>query len=131
MKKLLKWLGIIVAIIIGLLVVLVASIYILTNIRLNKSYTIQVESVEVPTDAASIEYGKHVAPISDCLNCHGPDLGGKVLIEDPMVGTIYSTNLTSGKGGSGKIFKDEDTISTPISNQQFILILKNHLWASN
>jgi len=111
MRTVLKWLGIIIAILIGLILFLVAFVFISTNMRMNKDYSlIQVESVPVPTDAASIEYGKHVATIRDCINCHGPDLAGSVLLEDPMVGIIYSANLTSGKGGAASEFTDEDFV---------------------
>jgi len=110
MKKLLKWIGIILAILAGLLAILIASVYLLTNSRLNKPYPIQVESVEVPADAASIEYGKHVATIRACIDCHDPDLGGKLLIGDPMVGAIYTSNLTGGEGGIGGVYTTEDFV---------------------
>jgi hypothetical protein len=45
--------------------------FIATNIRLNKTPH-PGGNVPVPTDAASIEHGKHVATIRDCINCHGP-----------------------------------------------------------
>lgn len=110
MRKVLKWVGIFVAVLVGLVLLLLAYVYFSIDIRMNKQYSVQVESVVVPTDAASIEYGKHVATIRDCVNCHGEDLGGRVLVDDPMVGQIYTANLTSGEGGAASEFSDEDFV---------------------
>jgi len=90
MKTLLKWLGIIFAVLVGLIVILVAAVFIMSNTRLNKVYSIQVESVAVPSDPESIEYGRHVATIRACIDCHGPDLGGRTMLDDPMIGQIYT-----------------------------------------
>jgi mono/diheme cytochrome c family protein len=110
MKKLFKWIGIILASLVALVLVLVAFVLIDSNSRMNKVYNIQAETVVVPTDAASIEYGKHVATIHGCVDCHAPDLGGRLFIKDPMVGEIYSANLTSGAGGIGGVFSDADFV---------------------
>jgi len=35
-----------------------------------------------------------------CTDCHTPDLGGQVFIDDPMLGTIATANLTRGQGSA-------------------------------
>jgi len=74
MKKVLKWIGIILAVIIALSSCYCAFVYISTEMRMNKSYKRRGRKRGCPTDASSIEYGKHVATIRDCINCHEPDL---------------------------------------------------------
>jgi mono/diheme cytochrome c family protein len=103
MKRILKWVGIGVGGLVGLLVVLILVLVLLgTVLRVNKSYDIDVAAVEVPNDAESIARGKHfVESIAFCQECHGENLEGEVLEEDPVFGTFAPPNLTSGVGGVG------------------------------
>lgn len=110
MRKFLKWVGIGIAVLVGLVLLLLAYVYIASELRMNRDYAIQVESLAVPNDAASIEHGRHIATIRACIDCHGEDLGGKVLLEDPLIGTIHTANLTSGQGGIGSRYSDEDYV---------------------
>lgn len=110
MKKVFKWIGIILLSLVLVAVIAVGAVYFLVEARLNKAYSIQVESVAIPTDPASIAYGKHVATIRACLDCHGENLGGKIFIEDPMVGRLVTANLTSGANGIGGSYSDEDFV---------------------
>jgi mono/diheme cytochrome c family protein len=109
MRKSFKWTGIILSLLIGLIVVAAVSLYTSTSLKITKQYSIQPEAVTIPTDAASIERGKHLATVI-CMECHGPDLGGKVVFSDPALGLINAANLTPGKGGAGKEFKDADWV---------------------
>jgi mono/diheme cytochrome c family protein len=34
-----------------------------------------------------------------CVECHGADLGGGVMVDDPMIGRILGPNITRGRGG--------------------------------
>jgi cytochrome c553 len=55
--------------------------------------------------------GEHlVKAITGCDDCHGANLGGKVVINDPALGTIYAPNLTSGTGGFFATHGDADFI---------------------
>jgi mono/diheme cytochrome c family protein len=52
--------------------------------------------VALPDDEESIAEGQRQAAIRACTECHGPDLTGGVFIDDPALGTIYTSNLTPG-----------------------------------
>ncbi|HET6336040.1 MAG TPA: cytochrome c [Polyangiales bacterium] len=53
-----------------------------------------------PSDAAAVARGKHLVEARyGCNVCHGRDLAGGVMIDDPAIGSIRGPNLTSGKGG--------------------------------
>ena len=110
MKKVLKWIGIILGLLVGLVVLAFGVVYAITETRLNKTYTIQVESVSIPTDAAAIERGQHVAAIRLCADCHAANLAGRVFLDNPVIGRIGTTNLTSGKGGAGGEMTDADWV---------------------
>ncbi len=78
MRKVLKWIGIILGAVIGLLLIVVAAVYGVFTYRFNRTYDVQVEAVEIPSDQASIEYGEHVAAIRSCMACHGDDLACQI-----------------------------------------------------
>ena len=84
MKKVLKWVGIVLGGLIVLVVIAVGAVYLISNSRFNKTYNIQPETVVIPSDAEAVTYGRHVAVIRGCTDCHGDNLAGKPLIEDPV-----------------------------------------------
>lgn len=110
MKKIGRWLGVGLVVVVGLLVVLSGVVYFVSEARMNATYTIEVEAVPIPTGATAVAYGKHVATIRNCIECHGENLAGKIYLEDPTVGRIVTSNLTSGKNGVGSSYTDSDYI---------------------
>jgi mono/diheme cytochrome c family protein len=65
----------------------------------------------IPTDAAAIERGKHLATaMGSCTFCHGPDLGGQMIQEPSAFATLAAPNLTRGSGGLGGTFTDTDWV---------------------
>ena len=109
--KILKWVGIVFGGLGGLIVVVMAVIYFAVGPRLVKEFDVQVASLAVPTDAASIKRGSHiVSSIGLCTECHGEDLAGEVMGNDPFFGRLVSKNLTSGRGGVGGSYSDEDFV---------------------
>ncbi len=109
MKKFLKWTGITVLVL--LLALAAFAIYHIANTRgrLNKVYAITPPPVAIPTDSAALAHGAHLARTT-CAPCHGNDLGGKLFFEDPALATIYTPNLTAGKGGVGATYTTEDWV---------------------
>ena len=46
-----------------------------------------------------------------CEGCHGDNLGGGTMLDDPMIGWLDAANITTGKGGIGDEFTtDEDYV---------------------
>jgi cytochrome c553 len=105
MKKILKWFGISLGV---LLVIILVVFYFKGDGMLKRTYSLAPEAVSIPTDAASIARGKHFVG-AICLDCHGPDLAGKNLIKAPFA-TIDSANLTPSESGAGSEFKDADWV---------------------
>ena len=108
MKKVLKWFGITMGILLGLVVITLAFFYFKGNAMVSRTYDIPAENIPIPTDAASLARGKHFVQ-AICTGCHGADLSGQVMLQAPFA-TVYSPNLTSGKGGAGADFSDADFI---------------------
>ena len=68
----------------GLLFVALAVIYVGSQVRLNRRYDIAVQPLPIPTDAASIARGQHLATaVSGCTDCHGADLSGHTFADAP------------------------------------------------
>lgn len=107
-KKILKWVGIVLGSLIGLLVLALVVLYLLGSAKLNKTYDVPVEAITIPAEADAAQRGEHLTKIMLCTRCHGDNLAGKVYFDEPGLLTIPSPNLTAGRGGIGQTFTDED-----------------------
>ncbi|MFQ5860486.1 MAG: c-type cytochrome, partial [Dehalococcoidia bacterium] len=111
MKRVLKWTGIGLAGLLGIVVVAAVVLYFLGGSRLNRSHDIQVENIAIPTDETAIARGRHLAEtVTVCQGCHGDNLGGDVLFEESGIASVYASNLTSGRGGIGATYSDADYV---------------------
>ncbi len=111
MKNIMKWTGIVLGGLIGLTFLAGLALYPSGMKKLTRSYPdIPVETVNIPTDPDSVTRGKHIAIVWGCAKCHGEDLSGMLLADDPFLGTIPASNLTSGNGGIAKSYTDVDWI---------------------
>ena len=110
MRRVLKWTGIILGSIIGLIILTGLGIYGASSWKLSKSYDINPKQVALPADSAAVAWGRHIATTRGCADCHGEDLGGKLFIDDPAIGQLYGPNLTSGQGGISTKYSNEDWV---------------------
>jgi len=111
MKNILKWTGIVLGGLIGLTLLAGVALYPSGMEKLTRSYPgIPVETVKIPTDADAVARGRHISIVWGCAKCHGDDLRGTLLTNDPILGTIPASNLTAGKGGIAKSYNDTDWI---------------------
>ena len=94
MKKILKWIGIILGVLVVLLIVAVVGLSLAGNAKIQQTREIQAEVINIPTDEAALARGEHLAYVA-CESCHGTDLSGQVLPEGPRCDAV-----DVGKGGS-------------------------------
>ncbi len=99
MKKVFKWTGIVICSLIVLFVGFYGVVYMNIDSRINKRYAFGEETIAIPTDSATLVLGAHLVAIKGCLDCHGPDLGGRVMINEKGLGVLTAPNLTRGLGG--------------------------------
>jgi hypothetical protein len=108
MKRVLKWIGIIVGGLLGLIILLAVGVYAVSASRLNRTYKVTtVFNLTIPTDAESIAAGGKIYAIY-CESCHGANLAGMAFSEDPAFGEIYSANLTGGENGIARRYSDDE-----------------------
>lgn len=110
MRKVLKWVGISLGGLLALVVVALVFIYFISEERMNKVYSIEPESVAISQDVLSEDHKFPEVLVTFCRECHGQDLAGQVMDDDPLVGRLVAPNLTSGKGGAGAKFSDADWV---------------------
>lgn len=132
MKRFLKWVGIVLGVLVGLMFILLVVIYFKSQARLTRVYDLSEEVVSIPADPASIERGKHIFQFRGCEACHSeggyvdvsesgqpleshlnlpsqavPHLEGNIYLDDPAIGKVVASNLTSGMGGVADGYTDE------------------------
>ena len=111
MRRVLKWIGIILGGLLGLLVVAAVVIFVLSSRSFSKTYDVEAAAVAIPTDSETLARGEYLSNnVAPCTACHGENLGGDVFIDDPAFIEIYAPNLTSGQGGAGATYSDEDWV---------------------
>jgi len=112
-RKILKWIGIVLGSLIGLLVLAFAVLYIIGSANWNRirgnDHDVPVETIPIPTDQASIARGEHIATIRMCRYCHTEALSGDFETVPGLI-TLSFPNLTSGAGGVGATNTDEDWV---------------------
>jgi mono/diheme cytochrome c family protein len=104
----LKWIGIVLGSLVGLLLIAVLVLYLATDWRLNNA-TAEGRPVPIPSDAQALARGEHLTrAVSVCVECHGNNLAGTTFLDDPELGYMPAPNLTRGAGGVGAAFTPED-----------------------
>ena len=107
--KILKRVFIAIASLAGVVVLAAVVMYFLTKSRMNSTYDVLPRSILIPTDSATLSAGKHWVDVY-CTQCHGEQLQGTRMFEDPSIGYIDAPNLTRGKGGISAAYTDVDWI---------------------
>ncbi len=108
MKKVLKWIGIILG---CLLVLIVVAGFILVgkaDRMMKQKFTISPTYFTVDSDSASVARGKKFVNL--CKECHGKQLEGYAFFNEADLGMLYAPNLTPGKGGVVAGYTDVDWI---------------------
>lgn len=110
--KILKWIGLAVGVLILFLGITATILFLISKQHENTTYQIDVPAInyQFEDEAEMLALGQHVATIRGCVECHGGNLGGDIFLEDPVVGVLVATNLTTGTGGIGSEYSDEDLV---------------------
>ncbi|HWA87575.1 MAG TPA: cytochrome c [Opitutus sp.] len=99
MKKVLKVLGYVVAALLVIIVIAFVSVYAASNAKLHKKYSVTAQPPSVPAGADALARGKHIALTRGCFECHGADLAGATVFDNPAMGRADGPNITRGEGG--------------------------------
>lgn len=95
MKKLLKWLGFVVAGLVALGALGFAWLYFASEREFAREFTVKDESrLAIPSDAAEIAEGMRVARLAGCLHCHGENLAGGLVDDIPNLVRLVAPNIS-------------------------------------
>lgn len=108
--KLLKWLGIVLVVVIGLVIVLAGGLYAFGMSKRSSPRAVEVDVVPVPDDSASIAEGRRLSMMYGCRECHGLQLEGKVLVDDPLLGRLIAPHIAPGQGSVTADYSMEDWV---------------------
>ena len=111
MRGFLKWAGVAAGVLVALVVLAAGVVYARSERRLDRVHPATVAMPRaIPRDSATVARGAHLASIATCVLCHGDDLGGAVIADDPLFGTMAGPYLTPGRGGRGAELTDVDRV---------------------
>lgn len=112
MKRILKWIGIVLGVVVVLLIIAAGALYAMGTSRLTRTYDVEAETITIPTGDGSLARGAYLAA-TVCSECHGSNFAGStpdnIFVDEPGIITLYAANLTPGKGGIGDL-SDADLI---------------------
>lgn len=73
--------------------------------RLARVHTGNGEAIAVTVNAETLARGEQlVRSVAGCADCHGANLGGGLFVDEPGFATVYAPNLTTGRGGAGRVY---------------------------
>ncbi|GIW01955.1 c-type cytochrome [Roseiflexus sp.] len=110
MRKFMKWIGFGLLGLVALALLAGVALYATTSQRLNRMYSLSVETISIPTDPESIRQGQRLFT-ARCAGCHGANAAGTVIFQDAALGVISAANLTAGRGIGGDPLTDADYIA--------------------
>ena len=88
--NILKWAGIT---LVGLIALIVAIVYGISEHKLSQTYNVPLADLAVPTDSVSIHEGARLTRVYHCEGCHGEKFQGKEFINEPMLAQLYAPNV--------------------------------------
>lgn len=88
--------------------VLAAFVWARSSFLLHRTWHVDEAALTLPTVAAAIDNGRHLAITRGCTDCHGKDMGGQVVMSASPIGQMAAPNLTGGKGGVVSAFTVSD-----------------------
>src|SRR3990172_6619915 len=105
MKKALKWSGIVVGAIVGIVLIAAVALSLVGGAQWNKKMAIEPQAIPIPTDEASLARGTHIVNIL-CVGCRGEDLTGGPVFDEPPIASVYASNIT----GLARTWSDADLV---------------------
>jgi len=99
--KFIRILGKILLVLLVVIATALGLVYWRSSSLLAQHIDVKEPALSLPSDADAKSRGEHLAITRGCVDCHGSDLGGRVLVDKFPIGVLAGPNLTRGKGGIG------------------------------
>jgi mono/diheme cytochrome c family protein len=99
-RTFLRWGVRVVAGTLALLLIVAAAGYGFSEARMARHFAVPDHPIVLRGDSAERARGQRLATVRGCVDCHGANLGGTVIIDDPAIGRLAAPNLTMGGRGA-------------------------------
>ncbi len=110
MKKLLKYTGVLVGILLVIGVCLAYMATIISERKMQRVVALRVAPVDFTDDPAAIARGKYLFATRGCKECHGANGAGKVVVDDSSGLYVRSPNITPGPGSAVARYREVDWV---------------------
>ena len=95
MRRIGKWLGVTCGVLVILGLVAAVGVYLASELEVRRTYPVPLSAIDVPHDLAAVVEGKRLATVYGCFNsCHGKQMEGNELYNEPGIAKINAPNLT-------------------------------------
>jgi mono/diheme cytochrome c family protein len=99
-RKIFRWIGYLAAGLVGILVLAGAATFGISESRMARKFVVPQHPITPRTDSASLATGARLVKVKGCVDCHGANLGGSVMIDNFALGRLAAPNLTIGGRGA-------------------------------
>jgi mono/diheme cytochrome c family protein len=89
----------------------VATGHALATQKMNRTVSVRVAAVPIPTDAAGVERGGYLYASRGCGDCHGSDGSGRTFIDNGSL-RIAGPHISPGAGSVTAAYRPEDWVRT-------------------
>jgi cytochrome c553 len=96
MRKILKWLGILLGVVVLVALVVVGLAWRISEKGLGRIYASNDPPLTMQRDAQALAFGKHLFVTHGCADCHGADGAGKLVFDAGPVMRLVAPNITLG-----------------------------------
>lgn len=93
MKKVLRWIGIALGLLVALVVVAAVALSAAGGAQFTRTVAVEVAPIPIPTDEAALARGEHIVR-NLCTSCHGEPLTGGPVFVEPGIAAVYAANIT-------------------------------------
>ena len=90
MKRVLKWVAIVV---VSIVVLATAAVYGVSEMKLRQTFDIAAAPVTIPNDSATLANGRHVFQTRGCEGCHGQGMVGEIFFDEPRIARLVAPNV--------------------------------------
>ena len=90
--------------------VITAAVFFITESDRLRTYPLTNYDLSIPEDSASIAHGERIFAIRGCVDCHGSNLGGRIIQSGLLTGVIAAPNLTPTPASPIYDYSSEDLV---------------------
>lgn len=111
MKRWARWTLGAISVLASIVVTVVIAGNLIATARMQRIVNVAVKPVALPTDATSLERGRHIYASRACIECHGADGAGRTVIDSDML-KVVGPHISPGPGSVTASYRAEDWVRT-------------------